>query len=321
MEKISESPFEKKEKEPNKVAARYYFFRHDEPVYSDEVAKLMNSHGYEVEHYSGAEFIADQEVPEEQEGFHPSEKQLKKFKGRRRSETFEPRYEIEDRAKFEAVIKEPSSRENLQPLVGILEDKNVVPFIITGPRTRHGFSAQSINKSLKDQGIEIDQKSVIVTDMLTDMNKHWIYLTEIAEEKGLKNPWDAIRNPAYKQALEEKNIETMVDIEERIKHFLQVLDRLFKKHKTNDPLLSEKFPAVISVTSDYSQLTLLKALGIKEINGEPILKFKPDVGSYVEVELMENGTAKIYYQARDQQNPQLVGEVDDFYGKIKTNKV
>jgi hypothetical protein len=312
--------FELKEKESKRIAARYYFFRHDKPIYSDELADLMSSHGYQTSEYSGAEFVNNQEIPQADEPFHPSDKQLKKFAGRGRSETQESIYNLADRVKFEGITREPDSRENLKLLPDILGDENAVPFIITGPRTRHGFTAQNINKNLKDQGVEIDPQNVIVTDLLTDLNKHWICLTEIAEELGLKSPWEVERNPKYEGQLAARGVESMKDIQARVKHYLQVLERLFRKQKTTQPALADKHPVVIGISSDFAQRALLKTLGLEEVNGQPVLEFQSGVGSYVEVEVLEDGKANVYYQDQEHSEPQLLTSVENFHQIINNDQ-
>ena len=80
---------ESKEKEPGRVVGRCYFFRHDKPIYSKELAELMNEYGYGSSEYSSAKFESQNIPTELNQTFHSSSAQLEKFVSRGRSIPFE----------------------------------------------------------------------------------------------------------------------------------------------------------------------------------------------------------------------------------------
>lgn len=311
---------ESKEKEPGRVVGRCYFFRHDKPIYSEELAELMGEYGYESSKYSSAKFESQNIPTELNPTFHPSSAQLEKFSSRGRSIPFEEKKGDEDRVRFEGTIQSPDERRNLSHLADILKQENVVPLIFVGSRTRHGLTAEAVVEALADKGVQIDKKNITVTDMLTAMNKHWVHIFEASQELGLENPWQPIVAPEPKdiEKLKEKNIESMDEIADRTRHYLAVLDRMFNIKVAKDPSLKEKSPAVVNFTSDFNQIALLQALGLNEVQGKPVLDFRPAVGSYVEVEVFADDTAKVYYQPAIASAREELGIVTNFHEKLKS---
>lgn len=309
---------ESKEKEPKRVVGRCYFFRHDKPVYSEELAKLMAGYGYESGTHSSALFGNQEAVDQLAPPFHPSPEQLNKFRARGRTTPFENSVENE-RVKYEGTIQPPEERKNLAHLVEVLKKDDVIPLVFVGPRTRHGFTAETVTNALAEEGIEIDPKNVTVTDMLTALNKHWVYVLEASKELGLENPWDPILAPQTEHSakLHEKGLESRDEIVERTRHYLAVLNRMFNMKIAKDPSLKEKSPAAISFTSDFNQMALLEALGVMEIDGVPLSAFKLGVGSYVEVEVLADDTANVYFQPVDASVSKHLATIRDFHTKIR----
>lgn len=325
MENSEISHFESKEKEPEEVVGRYYFFRHNKPVYSTDLEKMVTEHGYAPEKYAPAKYEEKDKISKKSDKkHHPNEKQLGKMfrrsvseKHNRGSQAFDLKTDTEDRMEFEGGVQELKERKNLESLAKILKQEKVAPFIFIGPRTRHGFSAESIKESLKGQDVNTDKIPVAITDMLSDLNKHWIYILEAAKEEGVENPWELILNPKYQEKLKEKGIETMKEISERTKQYLGSLEKMFKAKKDSDLSLEEKSPVFMNITSDFNQFALLKSLGIEKIQEKPISDFRPAIGSSIEIEVLANDTANIYYQLPEQDNPELLATVEDFHEKIR----
>lgn len=315
----SENPqftIESKEKEPE-ILRRYYFFRHDKPVYSEDLAHLMEQSGYSPTEYSSAKFEEKQTVSKSDAKYHPTAKQMGKFLRRDSVQGFEQKKNIGERARFEGVVERPSERKNIKSIAGILKQEKISPLVFVGPRTRHGFSGEALVESLKEEGVSVNEKNITVADKLTDINKHWIKIFDLAKELNLKNPWQLLLDSSYEEKLKEKGIETFEEISERIKNFLAVLEREYENEKSEKSIFNKGSSVSINITSDFDQLALLKALGIEQIKEKPIMDFRPGLGSYIEIEVLANDTANIYYQSSDEEAPELLATVDNFHRKIE----
>ena len=309
------------EREPRDISARYYFFRHDTPLYGKEMAAVMEGFGFPTNLYSSARF-GEQKIPTFNEPYHPTTEQLAKFAKRGRSEVFPGEGH---RSIYEAVTVPPEERKTFSRLLDVLKREDTTPFIFTGPRTRHGTTAEAVANDLKQSGIEFDEKNVAVTDMLTDINKHWVYLYQVSRELKLDIPWESFENPELRTEHREAaarlglgNIENTEDATARIKHYLVVLERLFKKRVAHEKDFSAKTPAAINFTSDFTLIAVLRAVGIKEVSGIPVTRFKPEIGSYIGVEVNTDNTADVYYHSPSEQQARHITRVSGYREKIRS---
>lgn len=308
-----------KEREPKRIVGRLYFFRHDKPVYSEDVAGLMNGYGYKATAYSSAQF-EQQKMPEQLASpFHPSAERLDTFAARGRSVPLAEEKDGMERLRFEGTIVPAEKRENLPHLEEVLKEENVVPLIFVGSRTRHGLTAEAVVGELRGDGIDIPDKNIAVTDMLVELNRHWMEVFEASKELGYAQPWRAVLDPTpeHAQKLGEKGIETIDGITERTRHYLAVLDRLFRMKSAKDPSLSEKIPAVVNFASDLNQIALLRVLGVEAVHGKPLIEFRPTPGSYIEIEIHADDTATLFYQPVDASTREELAVVQGFHKEIE----
>ncbi|MFA5050859.1 MAG: hypothetical protein WC499_01965 [Patescibacteria group bacterium] len=323
---------ESKEGIPEEPVEIFYLFRHDPPIYDPAADEKMKEHGFSGEkNYGGAQF-GKFEIPEIPEKDLPQKKKLQNLSRSSKSKIIIPdvatdniyqenghetQEELMARAKFEGGTDEIKERKNLNYLADLIKEKNFKPIMLVGPRTRHLFTYNSVVNALEKQGVDIDEPILSHTDKLTDINSHWLPLMEVAEELNIQDPWGTVKDPNFHEEMNKRGIETMEEIEERIKNYLIILERWWKKQNNLGKINQEVKPIFIGFTSDFEQRALIRLMGIEKINGVNTNYFKSDSGSYISVEVAKNGTAKIYYQSPNNEKHELLGEVADFQKTLK----
>lgn len=326
-------PFLLKRKEikenPPKPVRIFYLFRHDPPVYGSEVAEEMEKHGYSGEkNYPGSSFTKEIELQPELIKNQPSEERLQIFDRRDGSKIIpkfsegnppeKPEEKLRKRAIYEGTITEIKDRKNLTSLVEQINNPEFEAVFLTGPRTRHLFTYNSVINALKAKGANLSEKlTPFHTDKLTDLKNHWLPLMEIAKKLELEDPWGTVKDPAFHDEMQERNIETMQEIEERMRKYLLILERWWSMKNHTNEQKNKVSPIFIGFTSDFEQRALLQLAGIKEINGKPTNYFKSAPGSYISLEITKDGVAKVFYQAPDEEKPKFLGQLENFENIIK----
>ncbi len=312
---------------PKELAEIFYLFRHDPPIYGVEADKEMHKQGFSgKKNYTGAKFAESFESPDILQKDLPKKKKLRNLSRSGKSKIFpnshcynednddyETYEELKSRAVYEGGIDEIKDRKNLNFLTTLIKDKQFKPVFLVGPRTRHLFTYNSVVNHLKEQGVEIKEPILSHTDKLTDINSHWLPLMEIAKDLEMEDPWSTVKDSNFHKEMKDKGIETMVEIRERIRKYLAVLEKWWaRKNNPGKTNIKEDRPIFIGFTSDFEQRALLQLMGIKEVNGIDASYFKSAPGSYICVEVAKDNTAKIFYQSPNNDNREFFGEINNF---------
>lgn len=320
---------------PKELVKVFYLFRHDPPVYGQGVDDEMKRHGYSRDKNYSAARIGKPNIPTIADEHLPSKEKLNSFSKReigskmigRNSDggidyrTYakddvgkESADDLAERAIYEGGIDEIRERKNLAFLEELIKTADFKPVFLVGPRTRHLFTFNSIAKSLKNDGVDIDDVPLFHTDKLTDMNTGWLPMMRVAGEIKADDPWSLAKDLVHHEKMKNEGMESLEDIKDRMKKHLASLERgLAIKNASEIKAGKAKIkPVFVEFTSDFEQRALLGVLGFDEIKGVKVNYFKAAPGSYICIEVARDDTAKIYYQAPAGEDRDLLGEVRNF---------
>ncbi len=244
------------EKEKFQPKIIFDFIRHGQAEYGQELADKMAKLGFNFE----------KELPNSQ----IAKEQLNT------TETWEGRITPEG---------EKQLRRSIAELVDEINLDNEVIMVLSGTRSRHKLSYDIVLNELEKHSVDIFKART--HEDIVDTKKHWISILEFVKNKITKgqNPWDYWLKMTKKE-IEEGDIESIEDIQNRTDHFIKLLTKYRNIYK-NKLDLDNKILRVISITSDVNISLLFKN---ENLDMEKVSKIKN--AQIIELGVDETGKKK-----------------------------